>query len=120
MKIKNMKQAVLILSTIALIVIFSYCSGTKKATQAAPPPITYDANVQQLVAEKCSPCHMPAKGGKKLPLDSYDAVKVNFDDILRRIQLNPGDHGFMPFKNPKLSDSAIQVFKSWQSEGFIK
>lgn len=119
MKIKNMKHTLFTLSTIAVIIIFSYCSGTKKATQAAPP-VTYDANVQQLVTEKCSPCHMPAKGGKKLPLDTYDAVKGNFDEILRRIQLNPGDHGFMPFKNPKLSDSAIQVFKSWQTEGFVK
>lgn len=119
-----MKRSLLAFSAIGIIIIFSYCSGTKKATETKPvaPTVTYtyEANVQHLVAEKCSPCHIPSKGGRKLALDTYDAVKGNIDDILRRIQLDPGQPGYMPFKNPKLSDSAIQVFKTWKNEGFTK
>lgn len=119
-----MKHTLLLLTALGLIIVFSYCSGPKKATasaQVAPTvTYTYDGNVQQLVSDKCSPCHIPSKGGRKLALDTYDSVKGNIDDILRRIQLNPGEHGFMPFKNPKLSDSAIQVFKTWKNEGLTK
>jgi hypothetical protein len=120
-----MKQTFMVLAAISSVVVFSYCSGTKKAvaeTKPVAPTITYtyEANVQQLVAQKCSPCHIPAKGGRKLALDTYDAVKGNIDDIIRRISLSPDQPGFMPFKNPKLSDSAILVFKTWKNEGFTK
>ena len=100
----------------------TYCSSTKKAAVPAPPAVTtyYDTNIKSLVESKCSPCHIPAKGGKKGPLDTYEHMKDNIDNVLMRIQLNPGDKGFMPFKHPKLSDSAINVFKQWKAEGLLK
>jgi hypothetical protein len=119
-----MKQILFVLASLCCVCVLSYCSGSKKAsgTNAAAPTVTYtyETNVKNLVVQKCNPCHIPANGGRKLALDNYDSVKVHIDEIVRRVQLNPGEKGFMPFKNPKLSDSAIQVFKTWKEEGFTK
>ena len=41
--------------------------------------------------------------------------------MIRRIELNPTDKGFMPFrKTEKLSDSTIAVFKQWKADGMLE
>jgi hypothetical protein len=40
--------------------------------------------------------------------------------MLTRINLNPGDRGFMPFKHPKLSDNTINVFAQWKKDGLLE
>lgn len=109
--------------TIAVILL-SNCHSAKKAskasTETAPAPagaVTYASSMQSLVSNNCSPCHFPTKGGNKKAFDSYEAVKANIDSMIYRIQLNPTDKGFMPFKRPKLSDSTIAVFKQWRDSG---
>jgi hypothetical protein len=37
--------------------------------------------------------------------------------MIARIELNPGQKGFMPCKRSKLSDSTINVFKQWRDSG---
>jgi hypothetical protein len=100
-----------------------YCSPGRK-TASAPvvtnPLWAYNTDVQPLVEAKCSPCHIPSKGGNKEDLHTYTSVKEHIDDIIRRVQLNPGDKGYMPLKHPKLSDSAIKVFKSWKANGMVE
>ena len=105
-----------LVSIVSAVIIFSYCNTAKKAA-VTPPKLTYTNNIQSLVTTNCSPCHIPDKGGKVKPLNTYAAASSSIDDILRRIQLNPGEKGFMPFKHPKLSDSTINVFKQWKSDG---
>jgi hypothetical protein len=68
----------------------------------------------------CSPCHIPSKGGNKKALDNYEAAKAEIDDIIRRIELNPGDRGFMPSRRSKLNDSTITAFKQWKAAGLAK
>jgi hypothetical protein len=97
--------------------IFSNCHSSKKAEKAAVPKVTYQANISVLVAANCAPCHFPEKNGMKKPLNSYAAVKENIDSMLYRIQLNPTDKKFMPFKHNKLNDSTIAVFKQWRNNG---
>lgn len=107
--------AVLLLGTT---VFFANCASGKKATAAPKPvPVTYEANVEQLLVANCSPCHFPAKGGKKLALDNGDVAKANIDEIIARIEKHPGEKGFMPFKRDRLSDSTINVFKQWKADG---
>ena len=96
--------------------VLSNCPSSRKATASARK-VTYTMDIQPLVAANCTPCHFPDKNGMKKPLNSYTAVKDNIDSMLYRIQLNPTDKGFMPFKHPKLSDSVITVFKQWRDNG---
>jgi hypothetical protein len=102
-------------TVLSFIFLFSYCSSSKKAAKTAV--ITYDASVMSVIAEKCTPCHIPDKGGRVKPLNTYEAVRADIDEIIRRISLNPDEKGFMPFKHDKLSDSTIAVFKQWKDDG---
>lgn len=111
-----MKRFALLTLITTVIIIFSYCNTAKKAA-ATTPKLTYANNIQTLVTSKCSPCHIPDKGGNKKPLNTYEAVRSTIDDMVHRIELNPGEKGFMPFKRPKLNDSAIMVFKQWKADG---
>lgn len=102
----------------ATVVIFEFCSSSKKA-QKSVPKTSYSTDVQSIVATNCSPCHIGA-GAKQKKLDSYDAVKPNIDEIIRRIQLNPTDKGFMPFRHPKLTDSTTQILVKWRNDGLMQ
>lgn len=98
------------------VTVLSYCSSSKKAASAKTAPVLYAGNVESIVMTSCTPCHFPP-GGNKKPLNSYAAVRDNIDDIIRRIELNPTDRGFMPFKHAKLSQDTINVFKQWKTDG---
>jgi hypothetical protein len=37
-------------------------------------------------------------------------------NIVRRIELNPNEKGFMPFRKTRLSEEEIAVFKKWAEE----
>lgn len=115
-----MKKLFVVLALV-LPLIFQFCTSSKKAKSVvvAAPAITYMANVQPTIVSNCSPCHIPPKGFKKA-LDTYDAAKSSIDDIISRIQLQPGDNGFMPFKHPKLADSTIMVFVNWKKGGLAE
>ena len=112
-----MKKFTLFALSINAVIVLSYCSSSKKTAARTVPLLTYEVNIRQLVTEKCTPCHIPSKGGNKLAFDNYDGVKNNIDSIIARVERLPGQKGFMPFKKPKLSDSAINVFKQWKADG---
>ncbi|MBA2499344.1 MAG: cytochrome c [Chitinophagaceae bacterium] len=114
-----MKKFLVLGSFILFACIFYQCNPTRKAN-AFIPVTTYTNNVHTLVMNNCAPCHMPDKGGKKKALDSYTAVKDNLPDIIKRIEMHPGEKGFMPFKRDRLSDSSIAVFKDWQADGMAE
>jgi mono/diheme cytochrome c family protein len=102
-------------------VFLTYCSSSKKtqAAAAVPSKITYVTHVQPIVAGSCAPCHIPPQGNKKA-YNSYAGVKTDIDEIITRIQKNPGERGFMPLKHPKLADSTILVFVNWKKDGLIE
>ena len=114
-----MKKILVFISLVIVSLTISYCNASKKATKT-PVKMNYEVNVKATIEGNCSPCHIPAKGGRKLALDTYAAVNKNIDDILRRIQLNPTDRGFMPDKRSKLSDSTINIFKQWKTDGMLE
>jgi len=110
-----MKKLALFL-LVFMVAVFQFCSSSKKIQE--PPKATYAANIQPRIAGNCSPCHVgQAKSGH---LDTYMDAKNKIDDILTRIQKNPTDKGFMPFKHAKLADSTIQVFVKWRNDGLLE
>ena len=114
-----MKKVFVFISLAIVALTISYCSASKKAAKA-PVKLNYETNVKAVVETNCSPCHIPSKGGKKQAFDSYAGVNKYIDDILRRIQLNTTDKGFMPDKRKKLSDSTITVFIQWKADGLLE
>ena len=118
-----------VLLFIVLISFFQYCGSSKKAapgnatTTTANSPahssLTYAVNIQPTIIANCSPCHIPPKGFKTA-LDTYNAARENIGNIISRIQMNPGDRGFMPFKHEKLSDSLIHIFVQWKADGLVE
>lgn len=106
-------KKLLLTGTLALLVIFQFCSTAKKAQSA--PAITYTANVHPIITGSCAPCHI--SGGKQKTLNNYLTAKEAIEDILTRIQKNPDEKGFMPMKHPKLPDSTIQVLIQWKNAG---
>jgi hypothetical protein len=105
-------------SMLAAGTIFQFCTSTRQA-QVPVQKITYTANVQPLIQNNCSPCHIPPQGNKE-PLHTYETAKTNIDESIRRIKLNPGDKGFMPMRHPKLSDSTVNVFVKWKEDGLLE
>ncbi|MGE5521386.1 MAG: hypothetical protein ACM3VS_15785 [Candidatus Dadabacteria bacterium] len=110
---KKLIAAALVFSLIT----FQYCSSSKKIQ--APPKVSYATNVQPILQSSCTPCHFPP-GGNKKPLNTYSGAKDNIDEIIARIQKNPGEKGFMPMKHPKLPDSTILVFVHWKNDGLLE
>jgi uncharacterized membrane protein len=123
-----MKKYFLLTGLVATSMLFTYCSSTKKTAAAeTPAPVVevakanYAANVDAVIQGSCSPCHIPAKGGRVTALDTYTAVKGNIDAIIQRVELNPGDRGFMPFKKTeKLSAESISLLKKWKADGLME
>jgi hypothetical protein len=112
----DMKKALLVI-TCFVSVFLIFCNPARKAAKVTVPDVTYVADVQPIIATRCTPCHIPPKGNKK-PYDSYVRVKDDIDSIISRINRNPGEKGFMPFKSPhKLPDSVLQVFNNWKATG---
>ena len=108
--------------TLILITVFAACSkkSSPGKTVAEPPKVNYTADVTPLLQAKCTPCHLPSKGGNKANFENYESAKKYAGDIIARIQLNPGDRGFMPFKHAKLSEVEIALFKKWVEDGLLE
>ena len=102
------------------VIVFTNCGSSKKATAAAPPKMNYESNVQAIVTANCAPCHIPAKGGNKRAYDNFANVKSDIDEIIRRIEMHPGERGFMPQKRARLSDSTIAIVKQWKADGLLE
>ena len=115
-----MKKFFVLTALVAIVFVFANCNPSKKAMATAVPKLTYENNLQIVIMANCVPCHIPAKGGNKSAFDNYAAVKVNIDDMIKRIELQPTDRGFMPFKGKKLSDSTINAFKQWRADGALE
>ena len=75
-----------------------------------------------LLERSCSPCHYPAKDGKKVPLDNYSGVKTHLAEMLQLVQLPESNLRFMPFKKKKqpLSPEEIEMLKNWARGGFME
>lgn len=115
-----MKKIFLFFALVIVVITLSYCHASKKAATVPVVKLNYETNVKTVIEGYCSPCHLPAKGGRKPALDTYASVNKRIDEIIKRIQLNPTDRGFMPDRKPKLSDSLINVFIQWKTDGLLE
>jgi len=116
-----MKKVFVLSGLASALLVLTNCDPSKKAAATVVPKMTYEGDLQAAIAGNCSPCHIPAKGGNKKAYDNFATVKTDIDEMIRRIELNPGEKGFMPFKKTaKLSDSTINLFKQWRDDGALE
>ena len=115
--------------TVLGIIIFAACSPkatpakteTTTVTPRKPNATTYTGAVQSLIQAKCTPCHLPSKGGNKANFETYATAQKFGEAMVKRIEMEPGTRGFMPFRSPtKLSAEDIAVFKKWVSDGSLE
>ncbi|MBK5272763.1 MAG: cytochrome c [Bacteroidia bacterium] len=114
-----MKKYFILIAIVTSGLLLSQCHSSKKA-MAVVPKLTFTNDLQAVIVANCSPCHIPPKNGNKKPYDNYANVVKDIDEMIHRIQLNPTDKGFMPFRGKKLSDSTIAVFQQWKSDGLLE
>ena len=115
-----MKKYVIVMFLGIGALVFSNCNSAKKATSTVAPKSNYTTAISPVIMSYCSPCHIPDKNGNKKAYDNFYNTKMDIDEIIRRIEMNPGERGYMPFKHPKLSDSVIMVFKKWRDDGLLE
>ena len=117
-------KKVFITCIVSAVIIFVACSPKANPTTTPETPkvkaTTYIDAVQPLIQVKCAPCHLPSKGGRKADFETYGAAMKYGADMVARVQLNPTDRGFMPFKGAKLSDDEIGVLKKWVADGLLE
>lgn len=111
-----MKKLLVLILLLSLFTL-EFCTSSRKGK--AVVKTTYATNVQQIITANCSPCHIPPNNRKKA-YDNYIAVKADIEDILKRVQMNPEERGFMPMKHPKLADSTINVIIKWKADGLLE
>ncbi len=118
---------VLVVVTLFITLVFAACAKksspgkTAAAEPAKPKASTYTADLMPMIQMKCAPCHLPSKGGNKANFEVYANVQKYGAEMVTRIERNPGERGFMPFKGTaKLSADEIAVFKKWVSDGMLE
>ncbi len=111
-----MRKLFTALALFTAVLLFQFCSSSKSASSTAAPATTFEANVKPVIVASCAPCHIAGQGNKK-SLDNYANAKDYADEMIERIQKNPGDRGFMPMRHPKLSETDIAVFVDWKKSG---
>lgn len=111
-----MKKALFII-TLAAGTFFMACS--KKASPAKVRSTTYSVDIIPLLQAKCSPCHIPSKGGRKADFENYESAKRYAAEMLDRVMIAPGQRGFMPFKGEKLPETEIALIKKWIDQGLL-
>lgn len=102
------------------VVLFAACSKKSHSAKVVVPKTSYNVDIVPLLQAKCTPCHLPTKGGRITNFENYENAKKYGETILARIQLNPGDKGFMPFKHAKLPAEEIAIFKKWIDDGSLE
>lgn len=113
-----------VLISVALIIItLQHCKSPQAAADSNSPvmaanKLSYDKDIRPVMLQKCTPCHFPEQGKKKM-FDTYATTKENIKDIIARVELDPADDKFMPFrsKKPALTAEEIKLFKDWLSQG---
>jgi mono/diheme cytochrome c family protein len=111
--------------TLIIIIGFGACSkksnpGKTAAEEVKVKLTTYSGDILPLLQAKCSPCHMPSKGGNKANFENYEGAKKYGAEMLARVIKAPTDRGFMPKMNPKLSEAEIAVIRKWGEQGLLE
>jgi len=71
--------------------------------------VTYSKNISAILKTNCYACHSD--------FESYDMVKANMTEIVKRINFPTSDQRFMPKGESKLEDCTILQINNWVNKG---
>ncbi|WP_020535086.1 hypothetical protein [Lewinella cohaerens] len=83
--------------------------------------VTYQQHILPIFEVHCLSCH-GERVSKKRQLYTYGSVKEKIDDILFRVQLDPSNRKFMPYKmrQAPLTSAQISVLQAWKDGGMVE
>ncbi|HTG67014.1 MAG TPA: hypothetical protein VL859_11640 [Flavobacterium sp.] len=114
-----MKRIQLIALIAPLAVLMVNCSSARKGNSGYTEvkKISYTTDVKPIIANSCTPCHMPPQGRKE-PFENYAQVKEHIAAIIARVKLPQDDRKFMPpmNKKPALTNDQVAVLEKWQQQ----
>jgi len=102
------------------VIVFTACTKKASPGKTVEKTTSYTTDIVPLLQAKCTPCHLPSKGGNKANFENYEGAKKYGTAMLERVMLNPGDRGFMPFKHAKLPEAEIAIIKKWIDQGLTE
>ena len=106
--------------TLVFVIVFTACTKKASPGKTVEKTTNYSTDIVPLLQAKCTPCHLPSKGGNKANFENYEGAKKYGTAMLERVMLNPGDRGFMPFKHAKLPEAEIAIIKKWIDQGLTE
>ncbi len=106
-------------------ILFISCSNDSESDLTEPnttSPLTYEANIKQIIGSSCLGCHGdPPVNGATFSLDTYDRVKdiTENGNLIKAINRQTGELGAMP-PTGRLPQSTIDRIEQWADEGFLE
>jgi roadblock/LC7 domain-containing protein len=102
-------------------------SPPHQAASGAAKPVSFQKQIQPILARRCQGCHQPASRGGKLAVTSYALLKAGGmsgapfrpgdPDHSRMIQYVSGAEPKMPKGGPPLPAAEISLLRRWVQEG---
>ena len=118
-----MKFSQVFFCLIGLTALFTSCDPPKHLNENEDDKnkVSYEKDIRPLMLRSCTPCHFPERGHKEM-MDTHQKTKDNINEILTRVQLDPSDEEFMPFKQKRqaLSKNEIALFWKWKKQNMPK
>lgn len=118
----SMSKTLFLLLMLSVPITLQFCTSGRiakgiKEDKKAEPGISYSKHILPIMTEKCTPCHFPDRGRKKM-LNTYEATRDNIEDILYRVQLPVNHEDYMPFKSKRepLTVAEINLIKDWVAQ----
>ena len=81
--------------------------------------VTYKGNIQGIVMQSCSPCHIYG-GNETNYANSYATAKNAIDNIIDRVNRMEGAAGFMPYTGTKLDAATLAIIEQWKTDGLLE
>ena len=102
-------------------VVLSNVAPLLPSTGSYSSPVTYQQHIRPIFEVHCLSCH-GNRESKKRQLHTYETVKEKMEDILYRVQLEPSNRKFMPYKmrQAPLTRAQIAVLQAWKDGGMVE
>ena len=79
-------------------------------------PKTFSADVEPIFTDNCMGCHNPGNASGGYDLTTHALISSNIEICLQTMNHESGVVA-MPYQEPALSDSLIQVVECWYADG---